>query len=197
MWVRLGIAGAGLGPVALLAYGCVEGTFGPTQNKPDGSPDDPVLALISIQLVSFGLLCLALTLRGMLARFAVARGPSRARLLLATAAMLFPIGALLWVPLWLGETSQRILLGPVAGTALMVAMMALLAGAGITGVWALRTPTRLRLVRLAPLTLLVLLVLMWALVSLLGPWHLVTALYLPFVAAWLIVGRAVWSGHFS
>ena len=193
-WVPLGVAGTGLGRLALLAYGWVEATFGPTQNKPDGTPDDPVLALLSIEFLSFGLLCLALTLRGLLARFDVARTASRASWLCTAASILFPIGGLLWVPLWLGETAQRMVFGPIAGGVRIFAMLSLLAGAALVSRWAMHSPTLLRLVRLAPLTLLVLLVLMWAVVSLLGPWHVVAALYVPFLAAWLVLGRAECSG---
>lgn len=99
------------------------------------------------------------------------------------------------MPLSLSETTLRMVLGPIAGAILMLAMLSLLAGAALVGRWALLRPTLPRLVQLAPFTLLVLVAVTWALISVGGPWSVVAVLYGPFVAAWLVLGRAVWLGE--
>ena len=69
-------------------------------------------------MTCIGLLCLALTLRGLHARLGERdrRGRRAARLCLVAAA-LFLLGRLLWISLWAIGTAQRLAFGPLAGGA--------------------------------------------------------------------------------
>jgi hypothetical protein len=192
----LGVTGAVLGPTAALAYGVLEATLGPTQNKP-GVPDDPVLAIASILLVTLASVCQALTMRGLHARYAPRDARGLAPRLHLCAVILLTITGLLWIPLWLGEYAWRMLFGPFVGLVMAVGMLSLLLGVLLTGLWALRNSTLPVAMRPVPLVLLVLMSLIWALISLAGPWRAVALLFVPFLASWLLLGVALWWGRES
>jgi hypothetical protein len=179
-----------LGSVALLAAGWVEATFGPAQNKP-GVLDNPIHAITSIELVSVGLACLALTSRAVHLRWAPVGAHRTAPRLYVVAAGLLTIGGLLWVPLWLGEYDWRMMFGPYVGLITALGMLWLLVGIILTGLGTGGSAGLPLWIRFAPAAIVVLLVAMWALGSLNGQWLAVAMLFAPFAAVWIRLGWAV------